>query len=106
MAAAFKPLMPLDEAWSRLHAAVVEHLGPTPRATDVVDSFDALGRVLAEDLVIRKLRFLETATEALERDERDSMRAEIDATFALMTGELKRLLQRLEKELSFSAADA
>ena len=24
MAAAFKPLMPLDEAWSRLHAAVVE----------------------------------------------------------------------------------
>jgi len=59
--------------------------------------------VLAEDLVIRKLRFLETATEPLERDERDSMRAEIDATFALMTGELKRLLQRLEKELSFSA---
>ena len=51
MAAAFKPLMPLDEAWSRLHAAVVEHLGPTPRSTDVVDSFDALGRVLAEDLV-------------------------------------------------------
>lgn len=67
---------------------------------------DRLGFVLAEDLVIRKLRFLETATEALERDERDSMRAEIDATFALMTGELKRLLQRLEKELSFSAADA
>lgn len=51
MAAAFKPLMPLDEAWSRLHAAVVEHLGQTPRSTDVVDSFDALGRVLAENLV-------------------------------------------------------
>ena len=51
MAAAFKPLMPLDEAWSRLHAAVVEHLGQTPRSTDVVDSFDALGRVLAEDVV-------------------------------------------------------
>ena len=50
MAAAFKPLMPLDEAWSRLHAAVVEHLGPTPRSTDVVDSFDALGRVLAADI--------------------------------------------------------
>ena len=51
MAAAFKPLIPLDEAWSRLHAAVVEHLGQTPRSTDVVDSFDALGRVLAEDVV-------------------------------------------------------
>lgn len=51
MAAVFKPLMPLDEAWSRLHAAVVEHLGQTPRVTDVVDSFDALGRVLAENLV-------------------------------------------------------
>ncbi|MFZ4552165.1 MAG: gephyrin-like molybdotransferase Glp [Aquabacterium sp.] len=51
MAAAFKPLMPLDEAWSRLSAAVVDHLGQQPLLTEPVDSFDALGRVLAESLV-------------------------------------------------------
>ena len=51
MATAFKPLMPLDEAWSRLEAAVVAHLAQTPGATETVYSFDALGRVLAEDVV-------------------------------------------------------
>lgn len=58
-----------------------------------------------EDLVIRSLKFLETATEDLERDERDSMRAEIDATFALMSLELRRLLDRLEAEFALSPAD-
>ena len=56
--------MPLDEAWSRLHAAVVEHLGPTPRATDVVDSFDALGRVLAEDGQLRPAELVGLASTA------------------------------------------
>lgn len=51
MATAFKPLMPLDEAWTRLQAAVVEHLGRQPRSTESVDSFEALGRVLADDVV-------------------------------------------------------
>ena len=84
-----------------------EHLKAGKQGFQLAVTFDdRLGFVLAEDLVIRKLRFLESATEALERDERDSIRAEIDANFALMTGELKRLLQRLETELSFSAADA
>lgn len=53
MAAAFKPLMPLDEAWSQLQMAVDRHVADTKgrRATDLVSSFDALGRVLAEDVV-------------------------------------------------------
>ncbi|HYR24325.1 MAG TPA: gephyrin-like molybdotransferase Glp [Aquabacterium sp.] len=51
MATAFKPLMPLDEAWTRLQAAVVEHLGQQPRSTESVDSFEALGRVLATEVV-------------------------------------------------------
>jgi recombination associated protein RdgC len=67
---------------------------------------ERLSLVIGEDIVVRKLKFLETATEALERDERDSLRAEIDATFALMSGELKRLLERLTEEFSLSAADA
>lgn len=42
MAPTFKPLMPLDEAWSRLQAAVLEHLAQAPRQSESVDSFDAL----------------------------------------------------------------
>lgn len=87
-----------------------EHLKAGKQGFQVALTFeDRLGFVLAEDLVVRKLKFLETATEDLDRDARDSHdshRAEIDATFALMTGELKRLLLRLETELSFSGADA
>ena len=84
-----------------------EHLQAGKQCFQLGVNFDdRLGFTLSEDLVIRKLKFLEAATEDLEREDRDSVRAEIDATFALMTGELKRLLQRLETELSFSPADA
>lgn len=67
---------------------------------------DRLSFVLGEDLVVRKLKFLETATEALEKDDRQSLEAELDASFALMSGELGLLLERLETELSLSSADA
>jgi molybdopterin molybdotransferase len=52
-APAFKPLMPLDEAWSRLQDAVALHIGEAAgaRQTEAVSSFDALGRVLARDVV-------------------------------------------------------
>ncbi|MFT3856310.1 MAG: molybdopterin molybdotransferase MoeA [Aquabacterium sp.] len=45
--------MPLDEAWSRLQAAVVSHVGSAvgSRRVETVPSFDALGRVLAADVV-------------------------------------------------------
>lgn len=43
-----KPLMPLDEALLGLREALQTHAAPS---TEVVDSFEALGRVLAEDLV-------------------------------------------------------
>lgn len=46
-----KPLMPLDEAWARLRDMVVQHVASNPLATENVDSFEALGRVLAQDLV-------------------------------------------------------
>ncbi|RZL09401.1 MAG: molybdopterin molybdenumtransferase MoeA [Rubrivivax sp.] len=50
MAPPRKPLMPLDDAWARLREAVVAHVSPGC-STETVDSFDALGRVLAEDVV-------------------------------------------------------
>lgn len=86
---------------------VREHLKAGKQGFQLALTFEErMGFVLGEDMVVRKLRFLETATEALEKDDRDSLRAEIDATFALMSGELKRLLQRLTEEFSLSSADA
>ena len=53
MATAFKPLMPLDEAWSNLRAAVEQHVAGAQgqRQTESVSSFEALGRVLAQAVV-------------------------------------------------------
>lgn len=86
---------------------VREHLEAGKQGFQLALTFEErLSFTIGEDIVVRKLKFLETATEALERDERDSLRAEIDATFALMSGELKRLLGRLEEEFSLSKADA
>lgn len=86
---------------------VREHLKAGKQGFQIALVFEErLSFVLGEDLVIRKLRFLDVATEALEREERDSLRAEIDATFALLSLELGRLLDRLETEFSLSKADA
>lgn len=49
MAAAPQSLIPLDEAWSRLHQALSEH--PHAAATEQLATEDALGRVLAQDVV-------------------------------------------------------
>lgn len=51
--------------------------------------------VLGEDLVIRKLRFLDVVQESLDAEGRDSAQAELDARFALMSGELEKLLEAL-----------
>lgn len=60
---------------------------------------------LSEDLVIRGLRFLDGAMEALESVEREDLRAELDARFALMTGEIGRLFDVLEPELQLSKGE-
>ena len=66
---------------------------------------DHLSFVLGDDLVIRKLKFLDGAVEALESSERDSQRAELDARYALMVGELRRLFGVLESALKLSRVD-
>lgn len=84
---------------------VLEHLkgGKQVFALELV--FEGrLSFVLGDDLVLRKLRFLEAATEALEHGERDTQRAEFDAVSALQVGELRRLLGRLEAVLGLSKA--
>lgn len=66
---------------------------------------DRISFVLGEDLVIRKLKFLDAATAPLEDTIRDTQRDEVDAVFALMSGELRVLLQRLDVVLGFATAD-
>ena len=56
---------------------------------------DRIAFVLGEDLILRKLRFLDQVQEELGETDRDSGTAELDAVFALMTLELERLLQQL-----------
>ena len=58
--------------------------------------------VLGEDLVLRKLKFLDAAVESLETTERDSLAAELDARFALMSAELKRVFPRLARAFRLS----
>lgn len=67
------------------------------------------GRVaftFGDDLVARKVRFLDGAVEGLTETERDSVEAELDARFALMTGELGVLFDVLERAFCLSKADA
>ena len=66
---------------------------------------DHAGFVLGEDLVLRKFKLLDGAVEQLESSERDDIRAELDARFALMAGEFKRLFIVLESTLKLSKAD-
>jgi recombination associated protein RdgC len=67
---------------------------------------DPVSFVLGEDLVIRKFKLLDGAVDQLESSDRDDIRAELDARFALMSGEVKRLFSVLEKALKLSKAEA
>ncbi|MBD9480745.1 recombination-associated protein RdgC [Pseudoxanthomonas sp. PXM02] len=66
---------------------------------------DHVSFVLGEDLIVRKLKFLDGAVDQLENTEHDDLRAELDARFALMAGELKRLFLVLEHALKLSKAE-
>ena len=67
---------------------------------------DHVSFVLGEDLVVRKFKLLDGAVDSLESTERDDLHAELDARFALMSGELKRLFAVLEPTLKLSKTEA
>lgn len=67
---------------------------------------DHVSFVLGEDLVVRKFKLLDGAVDQLESTDRDDIRAELDARFALMSAEVKRLFAVLESALKLSKADA
>ena len=77
---------------------VREHLKSGKQAFALGLTFEErLGFTLGEDLAVRKLRFLDVVQDELEASGRDAEAGDIDATFALMTLELERLLQKLEE---------
>lgn len=85
---------------------IAKHLEAGKQVTRLALTLDDhVSFVLGEDLVIRKLKFLDGAVDQLESTEREDVRAELDARFALMAGELKRLFAVLEPALKLSRAE-
>jgi len=77
---------------------VREHLKSGKQAFALGLTFaDRIGFTLGEDLAVRKLRFLDVVQDELETSGRDAEAVELDATFALMTLELERLLAKFEE---------
>ena len=62
--------------------------------------------LVAQRIALGVLQRVDGAVDALENTERDSLRDELDARFALMAGELHRLFAVLESALRFSRAEA
>lgn len=63
---------------------------------------DHVSFVLGEDLVVRKLRFLDGAVDSIEGTDHDDLMAELDARFALMVSELRQVFPVLESALKLS----
>ena len=61
--------------------------------------------VFGEDLVVRKLKFLDGALDQLENTDTDGMRAELDARFALMSSEVAHLFDVLAIAMKLSDAE-
>ena len=66
---------------------------------------DHVSFVIGEDLVVRKFKLLDGAVDQLESTDRDDIAAELDARFALMAGEFKRLFAVLESAFKLSKAE-
>jgi recombination associated protein RdgC len=85
---------------------IAKHLEAGKQVTRLALTLDDhVSFVLGEDLVIRKLKFLDGAIDQLENTEREDLRAELDARFALMSGEVSRLFAVLESALKLAKSE-
>ncbi|HHA2912868.1 TPA: recombination-associated protein RdgC [Stenotrophomonas maltophilia] len=83
-----------------------KHLDAGKQVTKLALVFeDSLSFVLGEDLIVRKLRFLDGALDKLEHADQDGRRAEFDARFALQSAEIRRLFLVLEEAFRISSAN-
>src|SRR3546814_12067552 len=60
--------------------------------------------VVGEDLVVRKLRLLDIAIDDLQSEERDDIRAELNARFALIAAEVRLIFRVMERASIGSAS--
>ena len=85
---------------------VAKHLEAGKQCTRLALSLDDhISFVIGEDLVVRKFKLLDGAVDELEATEHDDIAAELDARFALMAGEFKRLFAVLEAAFRLSSAN-
>lgn len=61
--------------------------------------------VLGEDLIVRKLKFLDGAVESLENTDHGSLAAELDARYALFSAEVAALFTMLEEVFEIGKAE-
>jgi len=84
---------------------IVRHLEAGKQAARLALTLDDhLSFVLGEDLVVRKFKLLDGAVDRLEAGNDDDIVAELEARFALMAGEFKRLFGVLEAAFRLSPA--
>lgn len=85
---------------------IAKHLETGKQVTRLALNLDDhVSFVLGEDLVVRKFKLLDGAVDKLESTDHDDVRAEMDARFALMSGEVKRLFAVLQTAFKLSATD-
>ena len=85
---------------------IAQHLQAGKQCTRLgLSCGDELAFTLGDDLVVRKLRFLDGALEALENSERDSLEAELAARFALMADFVGGLFDTLAEAFHFTKAE-
>jgi recombination associated protein RdgC len=88
------------------NAEIDKHLQSGKQVTRLALTLDDhVSFVLGEDLVIRKFKLLDGAVDTLENTEREDLRAELEARFALMSHELRRLFAVLEPALKLSKVE-
>jgi len=89
------------------NAEIAKHLETGKQVTRLALNLDDhVQFVLGEDLVIRKFKLLDGAVDQLDSGDGGDMLAELDARFALMSAEVKRLFVVLERALKLSRAEA
>lgn len=85
---------------------VEQHLNAGKQCTRLGLTFgDRLSFTLGEDLVVRKLRFLDGAMDQLESQEREDLQAELDARATLLVGEVGQLFDVLEQAFRISKVE-
>lgn len=85
---------------------IAKHLETGKQVTRLALTLDDhVSFVLGEDLVVRKFKLLDGAVDELESTDHDDVRAEMEARFVLMSGEVKRLFAVLQSAFKLSAAD-